>query len=93
MIHERPPQIKAEAGESALVERRRPGRREYLIPDLIRLLRRDGRLRETQPIETEVVDSDYDQLTPFTGVMVAVGLALPMWTAIAALLYFGLRPW
>jgi hypothetical protein len=49
------------------------------------LLRRDTRPAEQPLIED---DQDPDQLKSFTGVMVGVGLSVPMWIFITWLLYY-----
>ena len=88
MLDEQLPEIKSPTSDSACVQRRRPGRHLYHMPELLRLLRRDGGSAEHPLIEDDLSDRNPDQLKPFTGVMVAVGLSVPIWLTITGLLYY-----
>jgi len=87
MINEKSPRIDSDAGDPVPLERRRPGRREYLVPELIRLLRGDSRADGTPPVKDEVVDREHNQLKTFTGIIISVGLSLLIWLTIAVLFY------
>jgi hypothetical protein len=88
MLDEQLPEARSVTRDPARVERRRPGRRLYLMPELLRLLRRNGGFPEHPQIDDDLVDQDPDQLKPFTGIIVAVGVSIPIWITIAGLLYW-----
>jgi hypothetical protein len=88
VLDEQLPQIKSATHDPAFADRRRPGRRFYLIPELRRLLQRDGSSSDHRLIADDHRDQEPDQLKPFTGIMVAVGLSVPIWMTIAVLLCY-----
>jgi hypothetical protein len=88
MLDEQLPKTGSVTCDPERVERRRPGRRSYLMPELLRLLRREVGSSEHPIIEDSLDDQDPDQLKPFTGVLVAVGVSIPLWMTIAGLLYY-----
>jgi hypothetical protein len=86
MLDKQQPDILAKPGESTGVERR-TGRRRYLVPRWPRLLRRNGGSLSHPLNDDDLDDRDPDQLKPFTGIIVAVGLSVPIWLTITGLLY------
>jgi len=58
------------------------------MPELRRLPLRNGDAARHASIEDNLSDQDPDHHKPFTGVMVAVGLSIPIWIAIGGLLYY-----
>jgi hypothetical protein len=88
MLDERPPKTKSVTPDPAGVERRRPGRRLYLMPELLGLPHRDRGTAEHSLPEDDPGDQDPDQLKPFTGVVVAVGVSIPIWMTIVGLIYY-----
>jgi hypothetical protein len=88
MTNEQSSDIKSETHNPALVEQRRPGRREYRMPELIRLPLRHGGSLIPPSAEGEVFDHGKSELEPFTGIMIAVGLSLLLWMTVGALFYY-----
>jgi hypothetical protein len=88
MLDQELPQIGSVTRAPARVEWRAPRRRLYLVPELARLPLRDGDSTRHPSIEDNLSDQEPDHLKPFTGVMVAVGLSIPIWITISGLLYY-----
>jgi hypothetical protein len=58
------------------------------VPELLRLLRRDAGSAAQPLIADDPGDQDPDQLRPFTGILAAIALSVPIWITIAGLLYY-----
>lgn len=82
MLDEQLRKIKLATRDPECSARHRPGRHRHFVPGLLR--------RDTRPAEQPLIedDQDPDQLKSFTGVMVEVGLSVPMWIFITWLLYY-----
>jgi len=82
---------------STLVERRRPGRVEFINPHVIALLRNpttgdpDTSAEFSEPLEDLGTSEDNDNLAPAKGILAGVLLALPFWALIGAGAWFLLR--
>lgn len=85
MLDEQLPAIKSVTNDPTRVARL--GRRSHHMPELHRLPPRIGDSARYPLIEEDPGDQNPDHLRPFTGVMVAVVLSVPIWIAIAGLLY------
>jgi hypothetical protein len=88
MLIERPPNLKSIEGDPVRVERREHDQRLHHMPVALRLPAHDRGSAEHPWIEANTSDHDPDHLKPFTGVMVAVGLSVPIWLTISGLLYY-----
>jgi len=82
------PKVSSATRDPVRVERRRPIRHLNFIPALLGLPRRDGAPTTHPLIDDDFSDREPDHLKPFTGVMVAVGLSIPIWIMITGLLYY-----
>jgi len=82
---------------STLVERRRPGRVEFINPHVIALLRNpttgdpDTSAEFSESVEDLGTSEDNDNLAPAKGILTGVLLALPFWALIGAGAWFLLR--
>ena len=83
MIDEHSPDIRPKNDDPVFVERRRPGRREYLSPELIQLLRRDSCCRDPVLIEDDASGHDEDQLRAPMGIMIGLVPSLLTWMMTA----------
>jgi hypothetical protein len=88
MLDQELPQIRSVTRDPARVEWGAPKRHLYLVPEMPRLPRRDGDSTRHPSIEDNSSDQEPDHLKPFTGVMAAVGLSIPIWITISGLLYY-----
>lgn len=86
------------APTETLVERRRPGRVEYVNPHVIALLRAPTALDPGASVEISgaaedlvTADDDGDNLAPAKGILAGLLLALPLWALIGAGAWFFLR--
>jgi hypothetical protein len=73
---------------SPKIRSRDPGRHLNFMPASLRLPRRDAAPTRHPLIEDDFSDQEPDHLKPFTGVMVAVGLSIPIWIIITGVLYY-----
>ena len=68
--------------ETAARDRRRPGRVERVSPELIPLLRKEQ--RDAIPVNDPPVEAEgEDQLSAARGILVGLGLSVPLWVGIA----------
>jgi hypothetical protein len=82
MLDEQLPETKSTTHNLVRFDGRLPGRRLSLLPELLRLPQRHNDAASRRSI------GDQSELTPFTGVMVAVVLSVPIWIAISGLVYY-----
>lgn len=64
--------------ESAATDRRRPGRRENISPELIPILRTS----EMGPLLDGEVE-EHDQLSGMRGIFAGLALSVPIWVGVA----------
>ena len=64
---------------SEVAERRRPGRRDHVSPELVPLLRGESAFVPDAPIQF----GDPDQLRGVRGITLAVAISTALWAAIA----------
>jgi hypothetical protein len=88
MFDEELPKIRSVRREAARVERRQPRRHLNFIPALPGPPRRDGGPIRHPLVADDLDHQDRDHLKPFTGIVVAVGLSIPIWIIITGLLYY-----
>jgi hypothetical protein len=72
----------------ARVERGQSRRHVYFMPELRRAPQPGGGSTRHQLIDDDLSDQEPDHLKPFTGVMVAVALSIPIWIIITGLLFY-----
>jgi len=82
------PKTSSAARNPARAERRQPRQHLNFTPALLGLPRRDDAPTRHPLIEDDFSDQEPDHLKPFTGVMVAVGLSIPIWFIITGLLFY-----
>jgi hypothetical protein len=87
MLDEQLPLTGSATRDPACPGRRQPRWRGYPLAELLRMPRRDGHSSRHRKVDNQD-DQDPDHLRPFTGVMVAVGLSVPIWLTITGLLYY-----
>jgi hypothetical protein len=85
-VTEQKPAGEPDARDSAWPERRQPG--GYLHPPIGLPRPRHGDSDSAHHRSTDDQGADADHLRPFTGLMVAVGLSVPIWLAIIGLVYY-----
>jgi hypothetical protein len=87
MLDEPLPATRSATRDPASSARRQPGWRRYPLAELLTLPRREAN-SSRQRLFADQDDQDPDHLKPFTGIIVAVGLSVPIWLTIAGLLYY-----
>ena len=85
MLDEQLPETGSPATNPARQGRRLPA---PLTPELLQLCRREDRPAAHPLIGDDFGGRDRDELRPFTGVLVAVGLSVLIWITITGLLYY-----